>query len=390
MNHVDQGDQARCQFCDKVFLNEGYLQKHVLRNHPGAVQAPAPEPAAAPASSAIMPTIPESPKTPACPVASTPAPAPQPEELETEKPAAEPAAPVWRSYSTLAQAYTRRGKYLEALECYCKALAEIRELFGDQDTNVADTYQNMGGVFYAQGKHSTAVDYFGKALRIHQAVLGIPSRPVWRTHMNMATAYAAQRRCADALACLDKALEACSPEKISEKLQTLRSIAEVHMLGKNHQEALDYFQKLLAAQQEVYGRSHADVGRTHVSIARVFDTLGEREQALERYRKAMAIERKAPRASAKYSQLASLFAASTRYGDAICSEESKASQSDVEADSTAPGSSAGEQTEADDSTSASSPLPQYSPGMNAGARKVKAPSWPPASPGSCGVEILEV
>lgn len=383
MTHVDNGDQARCQYCDKVFLNEGYLQKHVLRQHPNAAKVECVQvPQEAPGVTASMPPIPES---LACP-AATPAP------MQSAKPAgstktepAEPTGPVWRSYSTLAQAYTKRGKYFEALECYCKALAELRELFGDQDANVASLYQKMGGVFYAQGKHATAVDYFGKALRILQSVPEIPSGAVWRTYMNMATAYAAQLRCADALSCLSKALEASSPEQKSEKLRTLRSIAEVHKLGKNYPEALASFQQLLTAQQQVHGPSHAEVGRTYVSIARVFDALGEREEALQRYRKAMAIERTAPRESAKYSQLAMLFAASIRYGDAMM-QDSKGASRDVESSAgarstSAPSSSAGEASEEDVSTTASSPLPSDRRASFKGA-------WPHET--SVGVEIVEV
>jgi len=387
MTHVDAGDQARCQYCDKVFLNEGYLQKHVLRQHPNAVEC-VQVPQEAPGVTASMPPIPES--LEACP-AATPAPmqSAKPADPKTEPVEPTAPAPVWRSYSTLAQAYTKRGKYFEALECYCKALAELRELFGDQDANVASLYQSMGGVFYKQGKHATAVDYFGKALRILQSVPGIPSGSVWRTYMNMATAYAAQLRCTDALSCLSKALEASSPEQKSEKLRTLRSIAEVHKLGKNYPEALASFQQLLTAQQQVYGPSHAEVGRTYVSIARVFDALGEREEALQRYRKAMAIERTAPRESAKYSQLAMLFAASIRYGDALM-QDSKGASSDVDSSTgarstSAPSSSAGEASEEDvsttASTTASSPLPS---GRRAGFKG----AWPHET--SVGVEIMEV
>ncbi len=56
------------------------------------------------------------------------------------------------TYNNIGGVYDSQGKLEEALEMFMKCLNIMKEHYGDNNFNLAGFYSNIGGVYYSQGK----------------------------------------------------------------------------------------------------------------------------------------------------------------------------------------------------------------------------------------------
>jgi tetratricopeptide (TPR) repeat protein len=59
-----------------------------------------------------------------------------------------------------------------------------------------------------------------------------------------------------------------------------------------YQKAINYFQKALAIELQVYGEQHRHVAITYNNLGAAWDDLGEYQKAIDYYQKALAIDLK--------------------------------------------------------------------------------------------------
>mmetsp|Transcript_37106 Transcript_37106/g.91315 ORF Transcript_37106/g.91315 Transcript_37106/m.91315 type:complete len:105 (+) Transcript_37106:838-1152(+) len=71
--------------------------------------------------------------------------------------------------------------------------------------------------------------------------------------------------------------------------RSLVGIAVVHARQGNHPQALLGFKEALRAQRARLGDEHPDIGATHMSMGNAHTMVGEDEEALECYNKALTI-----------------------------------------------------------------------------------------------------
>ncbi len=56
------------------------------------------------------------------------------------------------TYNNIAGVYYSQGRLEEALEMYMKCLNIQKSHYGDNNFNLASTYNNIGNVYFSQGK----------------------------------------------------------------------------------------------------------------------------------------------------------------------------------------------------------------------------------------------
>jgi tetratricopeptide (TPR) repeat protein len=72
----------------------------------------------------------------------------------------------------LAQLYQEQGCYNEAESLYQESLQIRRNILGEQDLDVAISFNNLALLYYDQGRYTEAVVLLEQALKVSEEVLG--------------------------------------------------------------------------------------------------------------------------------------------------------------------------------------------------------------------------
>ena len=89
---------------------------------------------------------------------------------------------VATSYNNLGSLYDNMGNLPKAEEFYLKSLKIRQNLFGENHSNVATSYNNLGGLHYNMGNLPKAEEFYLKSLKIYENLFG-------ENHLNVAQSY---------------------------------------------------------------------------------------------------------------------------------------------------------------------------------------------------------
>ncbi len=229
------------------------------------------------------------------------------------------------SYCNIGLVYYNKGDYAKALEFCFKAL-EIREKVLDKEhPDLAESYNNIGGVYYDQGDSAKALEYYFKALEIQEKVLGKEHPDTATSYNNIGTVYDSQGDYTRALEYYFKALEI--REKVLDKdhpdtATTYNNIGLVYNNQGDYAKALEYYFKALEIQKKVLGKEHPDTATTYNNIGLVYDSQGDHAKALEYYFKALEIWEKVlgkehPKTATSYNNIGLVYDNQGDYAKAL-------------------------------------------------------------------------
>ena len=199
---------------------------------------------------------------------------------------------VATSNNNIGAVYDSQGNYSKALEYYNKALEICLAVLGDRHPNVATYYNNIGGVYNSLGNYAKALEYFNKALEIHLAVLGDRHPDVAMSYNNIGIVYDSQGNYDKALEYYNKALEiylSVLGDRHPNVATSYNNIGAVYKSQGNYAKALEYYNKALEIFLSVFGDRHPDVAMSYNNIGAVYDSQGNYAKALEYYNKALKI-----------------------------------------------------------------------------------------------------
>ena len=145
------------------------------------------------------------------------------------------------------------GKYKESERIYLRQIDLSEELYGNENTDTATSYNNIGNVYYRHGDYSKALEYYFKALEIFEKVLG-------KEHPNTALLYS--------------------------------NVGLVYYNQGDYAKALEYYFKALEIQEKVLGKEHPNTAMSYNNLGNVFDRLGHYSMSLKFYCKALEIHEK--------------------------------------------------------------------------------------------------
>ena len=219
------------------------------------------------------------------------------------------------SYNNIGNVYYRQGEYEKALEYYFKAL-EVRETaLSKEHPNTAKSYNNIGNVYSSQGDYPKALEYYFKALKICEKVLCKIHSDTAAPYNNIGLVYYRQGNYAKALEYYFKALEI--QEKVlgkdhPETATSYNNFGLVYDSQGDYDKALEYYLKTLEIQEKVLGKDHPDTAMSYNNIGLVYDSQGEYAKALEYYFKALEIQEKVlgknhPDTAMTYNNLGNVF-----------------------------------------------------------------------------------
>lgn len=120
---------------------------------------------------------------------------------------------VARDLKVLGGLYHVAGRFIDADDCYRRALAIVEDCYGPDHVEVATTCADLAALRSDHGDYDVAEALGRRSLRILQAVLGPEDTEVGRTMLNLAAALAGQDRLAEASAFAD-----CARAILSDRL----------------------------------------------------------------------------------------------------------------------------------------------------------------------------
>lgn len=202
---------------------------------------------------------------------------------------------IFRGYYDNAVIYSDLGKYVDALECYDKALKECNRIFGEDSPEAANIYNNKAAVYNSMGDNKEAERFNKKALDVWKKYFGAENTSIAETYNNIGTLYKNQGDYDNALKYYKKALEIREKDLGVENLTTAASynnIGLAYTAKGNYDKALGYYNKALKIWEESLGIDHQNTAQSYNNIGNIYEYRGEYDKALEYYYKALEISKK--------------------------------------------------------------------------------------------------
>ena len=232
---------------------------------------------------------------------------------------------VARSYNEIGCALQTQGKYDEALVYHQKALTIRIKVLGDGHPDVAVSYNNIGVALNSQGKYDEALDYHQKALTIWIKVLGETHPDVARSYNNIGGALNSQGKHDETLVYYQKALTIqikVLGERHPDVAVSYNNIGLTLESQGKYDEALVYYQKALMIWIKVLGEEHPDVATSYNNIGGTLDSQGKYDEALVYYQKALTIQIKVlgeghPSVATSYNNIGAALQAQGKYDEAL-------------------------------------------------------------------------
>ena len=201
---------------------------------------------------------------------------------------------------TMAKTFSNIGSFVSkyfadypiALEYHFKALKIREKVFGAENLNTANSYDNIGEVYREKDDYDTALEYQQKALAIREKALGTKHPDTATSINNIGLVYNEQGDYDKALEYLLKASIIWEQTLGMEHPDTAISydnIGMVYCKKDDYNMALEYHQKALTTFEKVLGTEHSDTATTFNNIGLVYRKQGYYSKALEYYQKALEI-----------------------------------------------------------------------------------------------------
>lgn len=228
------------------------------------------------------------------------------------------------TYTSLALAYSRLGKYVEAEALHRRALDIYEKAQHLEQPRMANCLSNLGALCYHQGNYADAEAFYQRALTIQESVLG-PVHPEVGIDLNNLGAICGQQHRYDeaepllrrALAIQEQALGSDHPDVAA----TLNNLAFLYQEQGRGAEAESLHRRALMVVQSARGRAHPETAVYLNNLACCYAEQSRDEAAEPLYRQALAIRRKAlgpahPDVATSLENYASMLGAALRSADA--------------------------------------------------------------------------
>lgn len=199
------------------------------------------------------------------------------------------------SYNNIGIVYWKQGKYDKALEFYFKALAIYEEVLGINHPFCASSYNYIGLVYERLGRFDKALEYYFKSMNIREKVLGLIHTSTATSYNNIGFVYFNHGDYDKALEYYLKALaidENLSGKEHQNTATSYNNIGGVYDEKGDSDKALEYYYKALNVFEKVFGPNHPFTASSYNNIGTVYDSQGDYDKALEFYLNALEIREK--------------------------------------------------------------------------------------------------
>lgn len=229
-------------------------------------------------------------------------------------------------YNDLGNTYRGLGNFAEALKYYETAMEIRRELYGSESLSVANCHYLIGSAYRENFKYNLAVDSYKAALKLLIGRLGMIHSRVAGIHQVLGNTYYCMSNFPIALTHYQKTLE-IRQKLFSEEdniiiADSLYNIARILRRLGNHNNAVETYQKALNIYIKMLGEEHTEVASVYEAIGNCFKSAMELDKAMEYYLKSLELRKKLlgeqHRVVAQsYFNIGLIFSSKKEYGEAL-------------------------------------------------------------------------
>ena len=226
--------------------------------------------------------------------------------------------------STSGQVYDRIGKYRQAEGFHKKALMIRKNIFGEDHTDVASSYNNLASVYGTLGKYNQAKELHEKALVIWRKINGEDHVDVARSYNNLASVYSSLAEYNQAKELYEKALVIWKKINVEDHVDVAtcyNNLASAYSSLGEYNQAKELNEKALMIRKKIFDEDHADIASSYNNLAGVYFNLQEYNKAKELNKKALTIRKKIfgedhADIASSYNNLATVYGSLREYNQA--------------------------------------------------------------------------
>jgi len=192
-----------------------------------------------------------------------------------------------------AQLCEGKALYKEALESYNKALEKQLAIFGETNTVIAMTYNNIGSVYQSIGNYNKALEYYNKSLNIRLNLFGEDNPYTATTYNNIGFVYSRIGDYNKALECYEKSLNirlSLFGENHPYTATSYNNMGFIYSKSNENDKALEYYEKSLNIRLSLFGENHPYTATSYNNMGFIYSKIGDYEKAIEYYKKALTIK----------------------------------------------------------------------------------------------------
>lgn len=196
-------------------------------------------------------------------------------------------------YVNIGLIYDFKCDYKTALSYFQKALAIRQKMFGENHLETADSYHDIAAENYYLGNYKEAREYWFKALKIREEIAGTNSYEVAHTLGAIATLFIDTEWYEDALWANDRAEQIYAElmEPMSSDFQVLyNEKGRIYEKLGDYGKALQYYGKSLEIAQKIYGEKHVNTAKEYLNIGGMYQAMGDYSRAIANIEKSLEIE----------------------------------------------------------------------------------------------------
>ncbi|MBA3238137.1 MAG: tetratricopeptide repeat protein [Parachlamydiaceae bacterium] len=199
---------------------------------------------------------------------------------------------VAASYNNIGNDYNSLEDYEKALEPHQKALKIRLKVFGDKHPDVVASYNNIGADYRNRGDFNTALESFKKALKIGRDVLGDNHLKVAAIQNNIGLVYDDLGKYNEALEFHKNSLKILREmlgDKHPDVATSYYNIGNGYNSLGDYSTALKFCKTALEIRRHAFGENHLDVANCYNLLGKVYYGLGKVDKALKYHQKALEI-----------------------------------------------------------------------------------------------------
>ena len=233
-------------------------------------------------------------------------------------------ANVAASYNNLGNVYQALGQYNEAKEYHGKALAITKKIFDEEHTNVAASYNNLGIVYRALGQYNEAREYHEKSLIIWKRIFSEEHANVATSYKNLGNVYQDLGQYNEAKKYHEKSLiikKKIFGEEHAKVARSYNDLGKVYQALRQPSKAKEYPVKALIIWKKIFAEEHANVAASYSNLGSVYQDLGQYNEAKQYHEKALVIRKKIfgeehAKVARSYNDLGSVYQDLEQYNEA--------------------------------------------------------------------------
>jgi tetratricopeptide (TPR) repeat protein len=190
----------------------------------------------------------------------------------------------------LSVTYENMGLYEQALKYQHEAIMTKEKILGKQHHLIAINYNNLANVYLRLGKNQLALEYAQKAINIRSEKLGKDHPFTLVSEQNLASIYIQIKSFDKAQIILERLISVYSKNNNhKDYFAVTDEYANLFLIKKEYDKALEWFEKTLPERQKIYGESHVGNAYYALNLGKVYYKKKEYDIALEKYEEALIV-----------------------------------------------------------------------------------------------------